>query len=105
MNVECAMPAAVSAIVSLTVDGPDRPDRPDRAARPVDLWEVWSQISDPRSPLGRRHRLPSILALVQAAVTSGARSFAAIVHWIAAAPHVASAELGHRVGSRADRVP
>jgi hypothetical protein len=50
------------------------------------LWQVWALVSDPRDPRGRRHRLPSILALVQAAVTSGATTFAEIVHWIGVAP-------------------
>jgi predicted transposase YbfD/YdcC len=75
------MPAAVSAILAMVTG-----DDPDGAAAAVTLWEVWAQVSDPRDPRGRRHRLPSILALVQAAVTSGATTFAGIVHWIGVAP-------------------
>jgi hypothetical protein len=76
------MSAVLSAIVSLVTEGESQ-DGPE----PVpDLWEVWERVSDPRDPRGRQHSLPSILALVQAAVTSGATTFAGIVHWIGAAP-------------------
>jgi hypothetical protein len=46
---------------------------------------VWAQITDPRDRRGRRHSLV-ILALVQAAVVSGATTFAAIRYWIGAVP-------------------
>jgi predicted transposase YbfD/YdcC len=73
------MPAVVSAIHAMA--GGDL-----GGSGAASLWEVWAQVSDPRDRRGRRHRLPSILALVQAAVTSGATTFAGIVHWIGAAP-------------------
>jgi hypothetical protein len=52
----------------------------------VDLRQVWAQITDPRDRRGRRHSVVVILALVQAAVVSGATTFAAIRHWIGAVP-------------------
>ncbi|MFF3667319.1 ISAs1 family transposase [Microtetraspora malaysiensis] len=65
----------------------------------ADLREVWTQIPDPRDRRGRRHPLVVILALVQAAITSGAPSYAAIRHWITHAPqHVLE-----QVGARRDR--
>jgi hypothetical protein len=78
----------------------------------VTLWEAWALVSDPRDARGRRHRLPSISALVQAAVTSGATTFAGIVHWIGAAPqHVLiecrvwhSLRLGRRVPPHPDTI-
>jgi len=43
-------------------------------------------VTDSRDRRGRRHSLPSVLALVQAAVTSGATTFAGIIHWIGTTP-------------------
>ena len=62
----------------------------------VDLRQVWAQITDPRDRRGRRHSLVVILALVQAAVVAGATGFAAIRHWIGAAPQQVLADIGAR---------
>jgi DDE_Tnp_1-associated len=53
-------------------------------------------VPDPRSALGRRHRLVAILALAAAAVLAGARSFAAIAEWATDAPQPVRAALGAR---------
>ncbi|MFF4779678.1 ISAs1 family transposase [Microtetraspora fusca] len=62
----------------------------------TDLRQVWAQIPDPRDPRGRRHPLTVILALVQAAIISGAVSYAAIRHWITRAPQEVLEHLGAR---------
>jgi predicted transposase YbfD/YdcC len=64
---------------------------------------VWAEITDPRDMRGRRHPLPSILALVQAAVVAGATTFAAIKHWIAVAPQGVLGECGARPDRRTGR--
>ncbi|MFC4005819.1 transposase family protein [Nonomuraea purpurea] len=71
----------------------------ERAADLTDLRQVWAQIPDPRDRRGRRHPLVVMLGLVQAALVSGATSYAAIRHWIAAAPQ----EVLERLGARRDR--
>jgi predicted transposase YbfD/YdcC len=78
LSAQFVMPTVVSAIASLVTEG-DSQERPD-------LWEVWAAVTDSRDRRGRRHSLASVLALVQAAVTSGATTFAGIMHWIGAAP-------------------
>lgn len=45
------------------------------------LLEALQQVPDHRSPHGRRHPLPAILALAVAAMLSGARSLYAIWQW------------------------
>jgi len=45
------------------------------------LLEAFAKVPDPRSPHGRRHPLPAILALAVAAMLSGARSLYAIFQW------------------------
>jgi hypothetical protein len=45
------------------------------------LLEAFAEVPDPRSPHGRRHPLPAILALSVAAMLSGARSLYAIFQW------------------------
>jgi len=90
------MPAAVSAIAAvLTEQGSPGPGVPV-----ADLRQVWAQINDPRDRRGRRHSLVVILALVQAAVVSGATGFAAIRHWIGAAPQQVLADVGARQSRR-----
>lgn len=90
------MSPAVSAIVSVLAErnglGPEVPV--------VDLWQVWAQISDPRDRRGRRHSLVVIFALVQAAVVSGATTFAGSRHWIGAVPQQVLAEIGARQSPR-----
>jgi hypothetical protein len=95
------MPVVVSAIITAVAEGGavESEQVPGSAVVP-DLWEVWAQVTDPRDPRGRRHGLPSVLALVQAAVTSGATTFAAIAHWIKAASQDALAQCRVRVDRR-----
>lgn len=45
------------------------------------LLAAFRQVPDPRSPHGRRHPLPAVLALATAAMLSGARSLYAIAQW------------------------
>ena len=45
------------------------------------LLQALTKIPDPRSPKGRRHPLPAILALSVAAMLCGARSLYAIAQW------------------------
>lgn len=45
------------------------------------MVEAFAKVPDPRSPHGRRHPLPAILALSVAAMLSGARSVYAIFQW------------------------
>src|SRR5215213_1046642 len=50
-------------------------------AAPLSLLEVLTQIPDPRSRHGRRHPLPSILALAVVAMLSGAKGYEAIAQF------------------------
>src|SRR5437870_396900 len=45
------------------------------------LREAMARVPDPRSPSGRRHPLPAILAQAAAAMLEGARSVDAISQW------------------------
>ncbi|MGH2603964.1 MAG: transposase family protein, partial [Dehalococcoidia bacterium] len=45
------------------------------------LLAAFATVPDPRSPHGRRHPLPAILALATAAMLSGARSLYAMAQW------------------------
>ena len=45
------------------------------------LLAAFATVPDPRSPHGRRHPLPAVLALATAAMRSGARSLYAIAQW------------------------
>src|SRR5256885_2562873 len=85
------MPAAVTAIAA-TLAG----EEPRGRVGAADLREVWGTITDPRDRRGRRHPLVVILALVQAAVVSGASSFAAVRHWIGECPQHVLADIGAR---------
>ena len=69
------------------------------AARSRYLLDLLAQVPDPRKRRGRRHRLGGLLAVGIAAVTAGARSFAAIGQWAADAGPDVLANLG------ADRRP
>ena len=86
------MTAAVSAIAAVLTEQ----DSPGPEVPVADLRQVWAQINDPRDRRGRRHSLVVILALVQAAVVAGATGFAAIRHWIDAAPQQVLADVGAR---------
>jgi predicted transposase YbfD/YdcC len=95
------MPPVLSAIATVVaeVDQQERNGSTDNSPGPADLRKAWAQIPDPRSPRGRRHPLVVILALVQAAIVSGATSYAAIRHWIDTAPQ----EVLQQIGARQDR--
>jgi hypothetical protein len=58
------------------------------------LLAAFARVPDPRSPHGRRHPLPAILALATAAMVSGARSLYAIAQWGRLQPPEAVAALG-----------
>jgi hypothetical protein len=47
----------------------------------LSLLDAFAKVPDPRSPHGRRHPLPAILALSVAPMLSGARSLYAIFQW------------------------
>jgi hypothetical protein len=91
------MPAIVSAIRGVVTEG-DRADEP--AAGDADLRAVFAEVTDPRDRRGRRHTLAAILMLVQAAVVSGATTFAAIGHWVNAAPVQVLTDCGVRPAPR-----
>jgi predicted transposase YbfD/YdcC len=76
----------------------------DAAAECVGLRQVWAQIPDPRDARGRRHSLVVIFALVQAAIVAGATSYAAIRHWIGAAPQRVLEDIGARRDHRTGRL-
>jgi predicted transposase YbfD/YdcC len=67
---------------------------PIPAARSQYLLELLAQVPDPRRKRGRRHSLAGLLAVGIAAVTAGARSFAAIGQWAADAGPEVLAVLG-----------
>ena len=96
------MPPAVSAISAAVNDADQRESLTpaDHVVDLADLRQVWAQVPDPRDRRGRRHPLPLMLALVQAAIVSGAVSYAAIRHWIARAPQEVLAQLGARRNRR-----
>ena len=58
------------------------------------LVAALATVPDPRSPQGRRHPLPAILALATAAMLSGARSLYAIAQWGRCQPAEVRAALG-----------
>ncbi|WP_433357200.1 ISAs1 family transposase [Microtetraspora malaysiensis] len=101
---QSVMPPALSAITAAVADVDQReldvpPGEIAEIADMADLRQAWAQIPDPRSPRGRRHPLVVILALVQAAIVSGATSYAAIRHWITEVPQ----EVLQQIGARRDR--
>ncbi|WP_449066585.1 ISAs1 family transposase, partial [Planomonospora algeriensis] len=97
---QCVMPPVLSAITTIVSDIDQRElSYEAETADMTDLRQVWAQIPDPRDPRGRRHPLTAILALVQAAIVSGATSYAGIRHWITHAPQ----EVLARLGARRDR--
>ena len=58
------------------------------------LLDGFARVPDPRSPHGRRHPLPAVLALATAAMLSGARSLYAIAQWGRLQPPAVVAALG-----------
>ncbi|WP_165966772.1 ISAs1 family transposase [Actinomadura sp. 7K507] len=66
----------------------------------TDLLQVWAQVPDPRDRRGRRHSLTVMFALVQAAIVSGATTWAAVRHWITVAPEQVLQSVGARRNAR-----
>jgi predicted transposase YbfD/YdcC len=99
LSVQSAMPAVVSAIGALACEGADG----QGGDRPRQMREVYASITDPRDRRGRRHSVASILLLVQCAVLAGATTWAAIRHWINAAPQHVLADCGVRLDRRTGR--
>jgi hypothetical protein len=52
-----------------------------RAEHLCSLPACFAAIPDPRRPQGRRHPLPTVLAIATAAVLGGARGYKAIAQW------------------------
>ena len=52
------------------------------AAELASIYDFFTKIDDPRSPLGRRYRLATLLALCAAATLCGAHGWKAIYEWI-----------------------
>jgi predicted transposase YbfD/YdcC len=75
------------------------PSSPGPAARRQSLLDLLSQVPDQRKERGRRHPLAGLPAVGIAAVTAGARSFAAIGQWAADAGPDALATLGATRGA------
>jgi len=75
------------------------PSSPIPAARRQSLLDLLSQVTDQRKERGRRHPLAGLLAVGIAAVTAGARSFAAIGQWAADAGPDVLAALGATRGA------
>ena len=50
-------------------------------AQVVTLWDVFGRVPDHRSVHGRRFCLPSVLAIVLAALLAGRKSLAAVARW------------------------
>lgn len=65
------------------------------------LLEAFAKVPDPRSPRGRRHPLPALLALATAAMLEGARSLYAIFQWGRLQPP----EVVHALGFTRDKTP
>ncbi|WP_328818610.1 ISAs1 family transposase [Nonomuraea cypriaca] len=102
---QSAMPPVLSAITTALEDTGLREQCGScgEAVDLADLRQVWAQIPDPRDRRGRRHPLVVMFALVQAALVSGAMSYAAIRHWIARAPQEVLEQLGARYDRRTGR--
>ncbi|WP_246238313.1 ISAs1 family transposase [Acrocarpospora corrugata] len=98
---QCATPPVLSAITAIVSDADQHELSCDgEIVDMADLRQVWAHIPDPRDRRGRRHSLGLLLALVQAAIVSGATSYAAIRHWVARAPREVLAQLGARQDRR-----
>lgn len=48
---------------------------------PLSLIQALASVPDPRSPLGRRHPLPAVLALLSVGIMCGCRSIFAVLQW------------------------
>jgi len=102
LSVQSVMPVVMSAIVDM-VSEPCPGEDLEAGLPSSDLRAEWARIEDPRDRRGRRHSLMVIFVLVQSAVVSGAVGFAAIRHWIGAAPQELLAEIGARQSRRTGR--
>ena len=76
------------------VDQFDEGEFPDVPKAPAALLAALNTVPDPGKPRGLRHGLVGILAIAACAVIAGARSFAAIAEWAAAASPAVLAKLG-----------
>ena len=81
------MPAFSSSLSSLVaaVTETDAPDDGLSVAQSIKLLQALGAVPDPRRRRGRRHSLQSILLIAVCAVLAGARTYAAIGDWSAAA--------------------
>jgi predicted transposase YbfD/YdcC len=66
------------------------------AASGGNLLECFAAVPDPRDPRGRRHSLPSVLALCTAAVLCGNTAIEDVTAWVHAAPQQVLAAAGAR---------
>ncbi|MGC9542530.1 ISAs1 family transposase [Streptomyces sp. UG1] len=73
------------------------PARQDRAIG--SLAARLQTLADPRHRRGKRHPFVAVLLVACSAVVAGARSFAAVGQWAAAAPQVTLARLGARTAT------
>ena len=76
------------------VDQFDEDEFPDIPRAPAELLAPLATVPDPRAAQGRRHPLPSILAIAACAVVAGARSLVAIAEWAVAATPAALVRIG-----------
>ena len=76
------------------VDQFDEDEFPDIPRAPAELLAALATVPDPRAAQGRRHPLPSILAIAACAVVAGAKSLVAIAEWAVAATPAALALIG-----------
>jgi hypothetical protein len=76
------------------VDQFDEDEFPDIPRAPAELLAALATVPDPRAAQGRRHPLPSILAIAACAVVAGARSLVAIAEWAVAATPAALVRIG-----------
>ncbi len=79
-----ATPSSLSAVLRAAIDG-ELPARRLSTAESITLVQALGSVPDPRHRRGRRHSLQSVLLLALGAVLAGARSYAAIADWAAAA--------------------
>lgn len=79
-----ASPSSLSRFVDAVTDG-DVLQENLPVAQSIKLLQALSAIPDPRRRRGRRHSLQSLLLVAVCAVLAGARSYAAIGDWAAAA--------------------
>jgi predicted transposase YbfD/YdcC len=89
------VPAPASSPISPALDQLRSQEAVHPDERP-DLLACLAQVPDPRRPRGIRHALVYVLALVAAAVVTGATSLAAVGEWAADVPEPVRAALGGR---------